>query len=117
MINSVQASSGLRPLRAPRRGVRASLLLLLFGLGGLLVWAPGQAGAQVFAINPINNLNVLVGTPITIQVSVTNTTGASSQLTWSLNSNPATTANLDPLITGPFDPTTFNWTPAQAQVV
>ena len=84
-------------------------------------WRPVALGAaagdgQIFAINHIPNTNVLVGTPITIQIAVTNTTGANSQLTWSLNSSPATSATLTPTNTGPQDPTTFNWTPLQTQV-
>jgi hypothetical protein len=91
---------------------------MLLMLGGLLVWMPAQAGAQVFAINPINNITNLVGTAITIQISVTNTTGAASQLTWNLVSNPATpSATIAPVTTGPLGPTTFSWTPTQAEVV
>ena len=78
MINSVQATPERGPLRPRQRRITAIALPMLLVLGGLLVWAPAQANAQVFAINPISNASVLVGTPITIQISLTNTTGATS---------------------------------------
>ena len=90
---------------------------MLLVAAGLWVWEPVQAGAQVFAISAVNNFSNLVGTPITIQLTVTNTTGANSQLTWGLNSNPASSATLSATNTGPVGPTTFSWTPTQAQVV
>jgi hypothetical protein len=117
MINSGQATPERAGLRSLRRRVWAISLPMLFVLGGLLVWAPVRAEAQVFAIGTINNTNVLVGTPITIQITITNTTGASSQLTWSLNSNPATSATIAPTNTAPQGSTTFNWTPTQPQSV
>ncbi len=87
---------------------------MLLILGGLLVWTPVRADAQVFAITQVSNTNILVGTTITIPITITNTTGVGSQLFWSLTSNPSgSTAILNPTNTGPFDSTLFSWTPTQ----
>ena len=102
----------------PRRGSvpTASLPILLF-IWGLLAWVPLRAEAQVFKITQIANFSVLVGTRISLTVNLTNTTGASSSLFWSLTS-PGTDATLSPTSTpGPAGPTTFSWTPVQTQSV
>ena len=86
-------------------------------LAALWIWTPLRTQAQLFAISSVTNESVLVGTPISIQLSITNTTGAISDLVWSLNDAPVTDASLNPLTTGPFGPTTFSWTPTQAEIV
>ncbi len=116
MISSGQATPEPAWLRSLRQRVRASSLAKLLVLGGLLVWAPERAAAQVFAITTINNTNVLVGKPITIQITITNTTGANGQLNWHLN-NLATSATIAPTNSAPQGSTTFNWTPTQPQSV
>src|ERR1035441_66522 len=113
----LQATAKRQLLRQLRKRVRAIWLLTPLVLGGLMVLAPLHADGQVFGINPINNISVLAGTPISIQVSVTNTTAATSVLVWTLSSNPTTDASITPTNTAPQGTTTFSWTPAQAQVV
>src|ERR1039457_5274855 len=89
----IQAARQRERLR-PRRGCLPSTCIpMLLLLGGLLVWAPMRADGQIFSISQIANTNVLVGMPITIQISITNTTGATSSLGWSLSSNPTTDAS------------------------
>src|ERR1017187_6557901 len=117
MNNWIQAMPECGRFRSRRMRLPAASIPMLILLGGLLVWSPMRAGGQVFGINAIPNINVLVGTPITFQISVTNTTGANVPLTWSLNSSPSSTASISPISTGPLDPTTFIWTPAQTQSV
>src|ERR1039458_7495256 len=117
MNNWIQATLERRRFRPQRRRFPATSIPMLFLLGGLLIWGPDRASGQFFGISPITNTSVLVGTPLTIQISVTNTTGANIPLTWTLSSNPTTDAILSPLSTGPLDPTTFSWTPTQAQAV
>ena len=114
MNNWIQAARQRERLR-PRRGCLPSTCIpMLLLLGGLLVWAPMRADGQIFSISQIANTNVLVGMPITIQISITNTTGATSSLGWSLSSNPTTDASIAPTNTGPQDSTIFSWTPTQA---
>src|ERR1035437_1075138 len=117
MNDRLQGTAERDLLRQLRKRLRAIWLLMPLVLGGLLVWAPLHADGQVFGINPIGNISVLVGTPISIQVSVTNTTAATSVLFWRLSSNPTTDASISPTNTAPQGTTTFSWTPAQAQVV
>src|ERR1039458_8224554 len=117
MNNWIQAMPECGRLPSRRMRLPAASIPMLILLGGLLVWSPMRAGGQVFGINPIPNINVLAGTPITFQISVTNTTGANVPLTWNLNSSPSSTASISPISTGPLDPTTFIWTPSQTQSV
>ena len=110
------------PERAPsppqRERLTGNTLPLFLALSALLIWTPLRTQAQViFAISTVPNQSVLVGTPVSIQLLVTNNTGASSALIWTLSSTPTTDASLNPLSTGPVGPTTFSWTPTQAQVV
>src|ERR1035441_3283609 len=92
----LQGTAERQLLRQLRKRVRAIWLLTPLVLGGLMVWAPLHVDGQVFGINPINNISVLAGTPISIQVSVTNTTAATSVLFWTLSSNPTTDASIAP---------------------
>jgi hypothetical protein len=116
MNDRLQATAERELLRQLRKRVRAIWLLTPLVLGGLMVWAPLHADGQVFGINPIDNISVLVGTPISIPISVTNTTTGTSVLFWSLTGNP-TTASISPTNTDPQGTTTFSWTPTAAQVV
>src|ERR1035441_10521709 len=113
----LQGTAERQLLRQLRKRVRAIWLLTPLVLGGLMVWAPLHVDGQVFGINLINNISVLAGTPISIQVSVTNTTAATSVLFWTLSSNPTTDASIAPTNTAPQGTTTFSWTPTEAQVV
>ena len=114
MTNSIQATLERAFLRPQPRRFPAAFVSMLLLLGGLSVWTPMRADGQIFAITQVSNTSVLVGTRITIQISITNTTGATSALSWSLGSNPTTDASITPTNTGPQDSTIFTWKPTQA---
>ena len=112
MNNPIQAALERRRCFA---GTFTSIVLVL---GALLAWAPLRTSAQVFSITQIPNTSVLVGTPISIQITLTNTTTVNpTQLYWTLTSTLATDATIITNTLGPMGPTTFNWTPTQAQTV
>jgi len=117
MKNWLQATQKRGRIRSQLARLPASKIPFLLGLGAWLVWTPLPVSAEVFAINPIPNRTVLVGTLVEFDVSVENTTLGTSDLNWSLNSNPATTASLSPPLTGRVGPTTFSWRPTRAGTV
>ena len=88
---------------------------MLLVLGGLLVWAPLSAQGQSFGINPIDNQNISVGTPLTIQVTITDSNIPPSLLNFTLASNRPNTDAANAKITLNYG--VFTWTPTQAQVV
>jgi general secretion pathway protein D len=81
-------------------------------LGALLVWPLAPAYGQIFQIGNISPVSVLANTPISFQIYVTNTTGQTVSLTWSLNNAPAGASVVTPTA-APNQPTTFSWTPTQ----
>jgi general secretion pathway protein D len=115
MNDRIQTTPWRGPLRPRQARLTASSLSTLLVLGGLLIWPPARATGQIFQITQVTNMTVPVGTPITIPITITNTTGGNSELTWSLNSNPTTDASITPTNTAPQGSTTFSWTPTQAQ--
>jgi len=82
---------------------------------GLLVWAPLRAHGQAFGINQIANLSVSVGTPLAIQVSVTDSNIPPSLLNFTLASNRPNTDATNAAISLNYG--VFTWTPAQTEVV
>ena len=112
----------LTPERVPRRPQRrrfpaTSIPILLFLLlGGLLIWSPPARGASQIVIVPVSPTSVLVGTTLTIKISVFNTDiRPPNQVVFQaypFGGWPAG-ASLTPLdITN----TTFTWAPTTAQV-
>ena len=91
MINSVQATSERsRGRTRPER--RAALWLSrLFALGWFWLWPLVHADGQSFGINPIDNQTVSVGTPMSIQVTITDSNIPPSLLNFTLASNRPTT--------------------------
>ncbi|MEI6391388.1 MAG: hypothetical protein WCT12_09795, partial [Verrucomicrobiota bacterium] len=112
-IKTMRERRRFRSLRGCFAVMSTPMLLLL---GGLSIWLPARADGQIFAIRHINNISVLTNTLISFQISVTNTTGATTPLIWSLGSSPPAGATITPT-TAAGMPATFSWRPTQTQQV